>query len=169
MSAAAAKINAKGFALIEVLVAVFILAIGILGAGAMQTMGLQANQGAATRAQAMLLAGDMMDRIRANRDAIDSYIDITTEDSKTLSRPTCLGTTNGCAAAEIATADIVDWVDRIERDNLLPGAHGEIERIGTTDDIRVTITWGETSWTDGERGLTDMSYDIVATVNPLTN
>lgn len=166
------KTKRNGFALIEVLIAVFVLAVGILGAGAMQTMGLQANQGAANRAQAMFLASDMMDRIRANRAAINAYVDKNTADAvtKALSRPSCLDTANGCAAANIAQADIVDWVDRIERDNLLPSAHGTIRRVSAgSNDIRVTITWGETDWNGGARTVATMSYDIVATVNPLNN
>lgn len=164
--------TSRGFALIEVLVAMFVLAIGILGAGAMQTIGLQANQGAALRAQAMYLASDMMDRIRANRSARATYIGVDTDSATytAMAAPSCETASSGCSAANIATADIVDWVDQIERNNFLPGGRGEIQAVtGAGDNIRITISWGETSWNAGARSNVTMTYDIVAAVNPLTN
>jgi type IV pilus assembly protein PilV len=60
-----------GFSLIEVLVAIVLLSIGMLGLSALQAratlMGIESYQ----RTQALLLAQDMLDRIRANKpDAI---------------------------------------------------------------------------------------------------
>ena len=52
--------------MIELLVAVLVLAIGILGITALQMVSLQNNRGALFRAEAVQLAYDMMDRIRAN-------------------------------------------------------------------------------------------------------
>lgn len=56
-----------GFTLIEVLVAVLVLAIGLLGLAGLQTTGLHSNHSAYLRTQATLLAYDMADRMRANR------------------------------------------------------------------------------------------------------
>jgi len=58
-----------GFSMIEVLVAVLILAIGLLGVAAMQTNALKSNQSAFQRSQATMLAYYMMDAMRANRSA----------------------------------------------------------------------------------------------------
>lgn len=55
-----------GLTLIELLVAVLVLAIGVLGITALQMVSLQNNRGALYRAEAVQLAYDMMDRIRAN-------------------------------------------------------------------------------------------------------
>lgn len=52
--------------MIELLVAVLVLAIGVLGITALQMVSLQNNRGALYRAEAVQLAYDMMDRIRAN-------------------------------------------------------------------------------------------------------
>ena len=52
--------------MIELLVAVLVLAIGVLGITALQMVSLQNNRGALFRAEAVQLAYDMMDRIRAN-------------------------------------------------------------------------------------------------------
>jgi len=58
--------NQPGFTLIEVLVSMVILSIGLLGIFAMQSRALMDNQDAYLRTQAVFLAYDMSDRIRAN-------------------------------------------------------------------------------------------------------
>lgn len=59
----------QGVALIEVLIAFFVLAIGLLGLAGLQIKTLQFNQSAYQRSQATIAAYDMMDRMRSNRDA----------------------------------------------------------------------------------------------------
>jgi type IV pilus assembly protein PilV len=61
--------KSKGFSLIEVLVAVLVLAIGLLGVAALQINATRANQSAELRSQASMLAYFMLDAMRANRDA----------------------------------------------------------------------------------------------------
>jgi type IV pilus assembly protein PilV len=56
----------RGFSLIELLVAVLVMGIGVLGVTALQLVSLQNNRAALVRAEAVQLAYDMMDRIRAN-------------------------------------------------------------------------------------------------------
>ena len=55
-----------GFSLIEVLIAMLVLAIGLLGMAQMQASGIRSTHGAYLRTQATLLAGDMLDSMRAN-------------------------------------------------------------------------------------------------------
>ncbi len=55
-----------GLSMIELLVAVLVLAIGVLGITALQMVSLQNNRGALFRSEAVQLAYDMMDRVRAN-------------------------------------------------------------------------------------------------------
>jgi len=56
----------RGFSMIELLVAVLVMGVGVLGVTALQMMSLQNNRSALVRAEAVQLAYDMMDRIRAN-------------------------------------------------------------------------------------------------------
>ncbi|WP_178117845.1 type IV pilus modification protein PilV [Pseudomonas sp. R5(2019)] len=58
----------RGGTLIEVLVAMFILAIGLLGAAAIQLNALKYTDSSLMSSQATFIAYDMMDRIRANPD-----------------------------------------------------------------------------------------------------
>ncbi|ABA89397.1 type IV pilus minor pilin PilV [Syntrophotalea carbinolica DSM 2380] len=57
-----------GFSLIEVLVALLILSIGLIGLAGVQTRGVTTNYSALQRSQATLYAYDIVERMRANRE-----------------------------------------------------------------------------------------------------
>jgi type IV pilus assembly protein PilV len=59
----------KGFTLIEVLVALLILVVGLLGAAALQLNALKYTDSSTLSSKASFIAYDMMDLIRANPDA----------------------------------------------------------------------------------------------------
>lgn len=65
--------RATGFSIIEVLVAMLVLAIGLLGLAALQAQGLRFNHDAYIRTQATHLAYDIIDRMRTNRDNAAAY------------------------------------------------------------------------------------------------
>lgn len=58
-----------GVSLLEVLIAVVILAVGLLGVAALQTQAVKANHSAAQKSEATMLAYLILDAMRANRDA----------------------------------------------------------------------------------------------------
>jgi type IV pilus assembly protein PilV len=60
------KQRQSGFSLLEVLIALLILSIGLLGLAALQTTGLRSNQMASMRTRATEVAYDITDRMRAN-------------------------------------------------------------------------------------------------------
>lgn len=55
-----------GFSLLEVIITMAILAVGLLGLAVMQTRALNAQAEAFSRAQAMMLANEMADRMTSN-------------------------------------------------------------------------------------------------------
>jgi type IV pilus assembly protein PilV len=59
----------RGIGLVEVLVAAFIIAIGLLGVAGLQTRSLQMNQSAHFRSQATYYAYEIVESMRVNRDA----------------------------------------------------------------------------------------------------
>lgn len=63
----------RGIGMIEVMVAVLILAIGVLGIAALQAITLKNTGSSAARTQAALQAYSMMDIIRADRANVASY------------------------------------------------------------------------------------------------
>src|SRR3546814_3072321 len=68
-----ARKSQQGISLTEVMVSVLILAIGVLGVAALQTVALKNSGGSASRTQAAIQIYSMMDIIRANRANIGIY------------------------------------------------------------------------------------------------
>ena len=56
----------RGATLLEVLVAVLVLAIGLLGVAALQASALRSNQSAFERSQAVMMSYSMLDAMRSN-------------------------------------------------------------------------------------------------------
>ena len=125
----------RGFTLLEVLIAVVVLAIGLLGLAKLQTFGLHANHDANLRTQATLLAYDITDRIRANRAAfLDADGDYIAPSSGTTSKQ-CEwnGTTvEDCTPTEMAQFDLAAWRSRVTSD--LPGGAATVCLDATPDD-----------------------------------
>jgi type IV pilus assembly protein PilV len=71
------KPSAEGFTLIEVLIALIILSIGLLGLGLLQANSLKASFSADQRTQASNLAYQMVDMMRANRTSAYEYTYVT--------------------------------------------------------------------------------------------
>ena len=64
----------RGFSLIEVLIALVILAVGVLGLAALQTTGLQYTHDAYIRSQATVIVYDLVERMRNNVTNANNYI-----------------------------------------------------------------------------------------------
>ena len=64
-----------GVGLMEILVALLILALGVLGFIALQYRAVEATSEGSYRVQAINLSRDFAERIRVNRGALDDYVD----------------------------------------------------------------------------------------------
>ncbi|HDN27906.1 MAG TPA: type IV pilus modification protein PilV [Thioploca sp.] len=62
------KLKSAGFSMLEMLIALLVLSIGLLGVATLQIRGQQFNQVGYLRTQATFLASDIMERIRVNSD-----------------------------------------------------------------------------------------------------
>lgn len=62
-----AESRVRGITLIEVLVTLVVLSLGLLGVAATQLSAMRDNQAALFRTQAVILAYDLLDRMRSNR------------------------------------------------------------------------------------------------------
>lgn len=96
---------AGGATLIEILVALLVVVIGLLGMTALQTASLRQLQSAFLRTQAGILGGDMLERVLANREgaALGAY-----EGGVVGLNPDCESLA-GCDAAELAGHDMAQW------------------------------------------------------------
>jgi len=118
--------HTAGFSMIEVLITLFIVAVGLLGLGVTQTRLQMADFDAYQRGQALVLMNDILDRMNANRSAAPCYA-ITASGGATpyvgdttgggyLGTPACaIGSATAEAIAR-ANADLAEW------DALLQGA-----------------------------------------------
>ncbi|WP_455208161.1 type IV pilus modification protein PilV [Kaarinaea lacus] len=64
------KKNTAGFTLIEVLIAVVILSIGLLGMAGIQLQGLRGTTSSTLRSDATIMANDIAERVHANLDGV---------------------------------------------------------------------------------------------------
>lgn len=129
----------RGFTLVEAMVALVVLAVGLLGIAALYVESLSASRSALLRTQAVNLAADMADRIRANRVAGIAYA-AGTADAGT--ETVACETTAGCTSAELAAHDVFRW--KATATALLPGFQGEIDFTDALPDVYViTVSWSE--------------------------
>ena len=98
----------KGFTLIEVLVAILIVGVGVLGVAGMQVVSLQQNRNALFRDTGLQLANDIIDRMRANNEI--SYGPVAFEDAPSFS-VNCLDAP--CNPTEMSEFDLAQWKCRL--------------------------------------------------------
>lgn len=133
----------SGFTMVETLVALVVLAIGLLGIAALLLKSLQSGRTATYRTQAVNLAADLADRIRSNRTAGNAYATLFGD------MPAVVGTcdtTGGCSDASLAATDLARWKDRL--DELLPDGQGQVAVVapvaaGEPTNYTVTVRWTE--------------------------
>lgn len=145
------RTGARGFTLIEVLVAMLVLAIGLLGLAGLQSRMLGSQFEAYQRAQALMLAEDMANRIRSNPVAARSTSYVST---------TVYGTGNttgdgGCSSTDVVEKDLCVWNQALKGASVtanddrqigsMIGARGCISTIRasakTEAVIRVSVAW----------------------------
>ena len=135
--------NQRGFTLLEVLIALLVLSIGLLGLAALQTVGLRSNQMASMRTQAIQTAYDISDRMRANPEGVDNqdYVIATTDADPTYTASEDCELID-CDATQMATYDLALWRDKVRE---LPGGQSQIVRsvVGTVVIHTITVFWDE--------------------------
>jgi type IV pilus assembly protein PilV len=128
---------ATGFTLVEVLVALVVLSVGMLGIAALYLDSLRASRAALYRTQAVNLASDMADRIRTNRGLAGAY--------------NCDGL---CEAGEggnaVAIADINAWLANAATNLTEPTCSLTYTAGGanTPDVYDVVLTWVDVGYDD---------------------
>lgn len=125
----------SGFSMIEVLIALVVLALGLLGFALLQTMNLRYTQSANQRTQATNLAYDLIDQMRANSLAAAQYQAATflpnTQTGQNCSRP-------------VGTTTYVDNTDRWKcqvAESLGPQSSANVTYANR--EVTVVITWSE--------------------------
>ena len=100
--------KSRGFTLIEILVAVLVLALGLIGLAALQATGIKNVQTAYNRSQAVHLAQDMADRIRANTSAAAVYADVDSNGPDVGQSPLPGGTNVGACSSSCTVQELAE-------------------------------------------------------------
>jgi len=141
------RASSSGFTMVEVLVALVVLGVGLLGIASLYVVTLRTSGGAIYRMQAVNLASDLGDRIRANRTAGTAYADAPATDGDR-----CNGPTANCSAAEMAAHDLYQWQEQIQA--TLPGNPTGTVTVDTTTtpfSYEIEVTWLESGDADTEQ------------------
>lgn len=131
--------RAGGFSLMEVLVAVLILSVGIMGLAQLQFVSLQNNTNSLLRTRAVIHLYEMIDRARANPgqdysiamdDPAPGGVDCEIQD---------------CIPSQLRDYDQTVWKNDLAA--LLPGGNGSVVAAGGT--LTVTVQWQDDRGTAG--------------------
>ena len=132
----------RGISLIEVLIAMVILAIGLLGLVGLQGRLHVTQVESYQRAQALILLQDMTNRIALNRTDALSYV---------TAEPIGTGMAGGCPVANVTRVDrdVREWCEFLigaaetlggAQVGAMVGGRGCVEEIAT-DEYLITVTW----------------------------
>ena len=124
-----------GVSLVEVLVAIVVLSIGLLGLAGLQASGLRVGQSSIYRGQAAQLAYDVIERMRVNVANAGDYV-------------LALGDAAPTGTAR-ADRDLQDWRLRLRA---LPGGTGSVAVNGAA--VTVVVQWDDTRGAGVLRGST---------------
>jgi type IV pilus assembly protein PilV len=148
----------RGISIVEALVALVVIAVGMLGIAGLYLSSLQASRSAKLRQYAVELAGSIADRIRANRDAAASYN--TAGYGAGPAVQNC--STARCTPTQLAQDDLARWLQDIRAQ--LPGAARVNGTVAVTDRARpqsdnyvIQVTWREAN--------SDIDYTYTVSMN----
>lgn len=142
-----------GFSLLEVLIALLVLSIGLLGLAGLQANAVAFNHSAYMRTQATNLAYDISDRMRTNRQAA---LDGDYTHAAPSPAPAC---GSAVPAGTIAERDIAAW--HIALSCALPNGNGSVA-LGADGRLTVTVSWDEARFEeDGVAGADVEQFVLV--------
>jgi type IV pilus assembly protein PilV len=138
----------SGFTLIEVLIALLVLAVGLLGLAMLQTMNVRFTQSANYRTQAINLADTLMDQVRSDRAQVASY---TGDYTATTTAAACTPGVGAVSAATFRT----QWQCQLGR-ALGGGATAKVRYNAPT--LTVDVNWDDDRWNPESAG--DLTFKV---------
>lgn len=149
----------RGFSLVEVLVALIVMSVGMLGIAGLYVQSMQAGRTSMLRHHAVTLAADIADRIRANPTAGAAYAAAAGLDNN------CVAQGANCDVAQMAAHDIFLWQQQANQ-FLPPMGDGSQQVIvafnaGNPPTFQITVRWDEPTPDNSVP-----QYSITIPVNP---
>jgi len=141
-----------GFSLVEVLIALVIMSVGMLGIAGLYVEGMKAGRTSTFRHHAVTVASDVADRIRANPLGAVDYEGVGGNNN-------CVLGNVDCNPQQMAANDI--WLWQAQADDMLPNGDVAItfDDTVTPNTYRIVVSWEEA-------GENSPSYSIIIPVNP---
>jgi len=171
----ASRRKQQGMSLIEVLVAVLIMGIGLLGIAAMQAVALRNGQSSLERTQAVIQSYAILDVIRANRaNALAGYYNTAGTDPQCTSAAAGSSETAGQTSAR---TDVNAWLESL-KGSMVSAANaaadtttcGAVSCVANTIDgatCTITVQWDDSRGSgtvDGEEGSSERRVVTVAAI-----
>ena len=130
------KSSQRGFSLIEVLIALVIMSVGMLGIASLYVQSMQAGRTSLFRHSAVTLAGDVADRIRANPTAGAAYTGGGANNNCVIGGITC-------STPQMAENDIQLWSEQAQ--NTLPNGAVNVQfnNVAVPPVYTIAVTWDE--------------------------
>lgn len=126
----------SGFTLVEVLIALIVMSVGMLGIAGLYVHSMQAGRTSLLHHNAVTLAGDVADRIRANPRAAAAYAGVGADNN-------CIAGGIDCTPAQMAASDIFLW-DLQAADTMPTGTVTIVFNNGVVPPTyQITIAWVE--------------------------
>jgi len=154
----AALRGSGGFTLAEVLVALVVLSVGMLAIVALLLDGLRGSRHAREHTQAVDLAADIAERMRANRAGGVAY-DTTDGTPAPRLDAACERADAGCDPQAMAGNDLRRWLDSVEA--TLPDAAGSVAVVPQADALlrcTIAVTWTQSG--DDSRATYRLAVDL---------
>ena len=153
----------QGISLLESLIAIVVMALGILGVMGVQMRTLNDTQTTVRRAQAIRLIEDLSERMKANPNAlvnIDTYL--TSWDNKPTASKNCR--TSVCSHTEWASFDRAEWkksvntmLPLVDASVFIPSTESASSNAGNQRLIGVMISWRENEKSNDSTYLTPIN------------
>ena len=135
-------LSERGLSMIEVLVALTLVAFGLLGMLGLQARALSVQKDAFHRRQAAELVAQFAERLRANQLAFLAGRYALTYDAHAAVPSTAPACAAPCTSAQVAARDLDEW--RIELRRRIPGAAAYLQwDAGNRRGIAVAVAWPE--------------------------
>lgn len=153
----------NGFSMIEVLVSLIILAIGLLGLAGLQMTNMKSIYSSGSRAQATVLAHDMLERLRLNPGpAIEGKYNVGYGEV-----PAVTPDTN--ANQVTPYKEVAEWKALIQEK--LPGAQGDVNVTiieGNVGVAKVSVKWNDARGSENSEDQIDgglLEFTAVSRIN----
>jgi len=127
----------QGFSLVEVLIALIIMSVGMLGIAGLYVQSMQAGRTSTFTHHAVTLAGDVADRIRANPTAGLAYA------APAGANNNCVAAGTDCDVGQMAANDIDVW--QTQAADALPNGQVTVAYDGAVvpPSYQITVSWDE--------------------------